>query len=102
MHGIGSTSRSQWHKVNAHNPRNFSDFLSRASSAPASASVIARSRYFFCNGSEMVTSKRGRREAPMVMLNRNVDRLDIGALNLKLFLDHNSTKTSNSCRMAKD
>ena len=33
--------------------------------------------------------KSGRREAPMVMFNNNVARLDIGALNLVLLLNHN-------------
>ena len=46
--------------------------------------------------------KSGRREATMVMLNSNVARLDIGALNLVLLLSYNSTETSSSCRVAKN
>src|SRR6185312_12449724 len=41
--------------------------------------------------------KSGRREATMVMLNSNVARLGIGALNLVLLLNHNGTETSSSC-----
>jgi len=46
--------------------------------------------------------KSGRREATMVMLNSNVARLGIGALNLVLLLNHNGTETSSSCCVAKD
>jgi hypothetical protein len=46
--------------------------------------------------------KSGRRETTMVMLNSNVTRLDIGALNLVLLLSHNGTKTSSSCSVAKN
>src|SRR6185312_7179663 len=46
--------------------------------------------------------RSGRRAFTMVMLNSNVARLGIGALNLVLLLNHNGTETSSSCCVAKD
>ena len=108
MHGLsGTASRfpSQWHKVNAL----LLTYYERLQQLPV-MSVLGyytsfrhrNIKIFFLQWVGNGDVKSGRREASMVMLNSNVARLDIGALNLVLLLSHNGTETSSSCRVAKN
>ena len=108
MHRLsGASSRlpSQWHEVNALSLTHFE----RLQQLP----VMSILRYytsfrhrnikiFFLQWVGNGDVKSGSREATMVMLNSNVARLGIGALNLVLLLSHNGTETSSSCRVAKN